>query len=147
MAIRRRLAGNVARNSHFREVATDGAVLHAPRFMVDIGQTQLEALSARRRREPFAARLYLEGDLPEFYRWTRVMTSAQMATVLRVAGAVPTEVRVLERAQQPPLFHTLELTTNARRDLRDVLKLSLAYHLEARPKSQKFLDEVRDSSL
>lgn len=56
-------------------------------------------------------------------------------------------LRVLERAQQPPLFHTLELTTNARRDLRDVLKLSLAYHLEARPKSQKFLDEVRDSSL
>ena len=61
-------------------------------------QTQIEALAARRRREPFAARLYLEGDLPEFYRWTRVMTSAQMATVLRVAGAVPTEVRVLERA-------------------------------------------------
>lgn len=59
-------------------------------------------------------------------------------------------LRVLERAAQPPFESDLqrstgELFSNSRRDLRDVLKLTLAYHLDARPKSQKFLDEVRDS--
>ena len=61
-------------------------------------QAQIEALAARRRREPFAARLYLENDLPEFYRWTRVMTPAQMAMLLKAPNAVASEVRVLERA-------------------------------------------------
>ncbi len=59
-------------------------------------------------------------------------------------------LRVLERAPQPPSEAQLhaftgELLSHARRDLRDVLKLTLAYHLDARPKSQKFLDETRDA--
>ncbi len=54
-------------------------------------------------------------------------------------------LRVLERAPLPPLADDFELTTQARRDLRDCLRRSLFSHLDARPKSQKFLDEVASS--
>lgn len=53
-------------------------------------------------------------------------------------------LRKLERADAP--FETLEtlaeLTTQARRDLRDVLQRSLGAHLEIRWRSRAFLDEV-----
>jgi SpoIID/LytB domain protein len=61
-------------------------------------QEQIRALAERRRRIARTAALFQPGDLPEFYRWTRVLTPAQMAVVLKAAGAVATEVRVLERA-------------------------------------------------
>jgi len=48
----------------------------------------------------------------------------------------------LTRAPVPPTGETLELTTAARRDLRDCLRRLLAVHLGARLKSQKFLDDV-----
>lgn len=48
----------------------------------------------------------------------------------------------LERATQPPTAHNIELTTAARRDLRSSLRGLLAAHLEIRPRSQKFLDEI-----
>lgn len=54
-------------------------------------------------------------------------------------------LRVLERAPEPPLWSDFELTTQARRDLRDCLRRSLLAHLDAHPKSQKFLDEVADA--
>ena len=54
-------------------------------------------------------------------------------------------LRVLERAELPPLFSDLNLTTNARRDLRDCLRQMLRAHLDARPRSQTFLDDVAQS--
>jgi DNA repair protein RecO (recombination protein O) len=48
----------------------------------------------------------------------------------------------LERAVQPPSSQNIELTTGARRDLRSSLRGLLAAHLEIRPRSQKFLDEI-----
>jgi SpoIID/LytB domain protein len=56
------------------------------------------ALQARRRRSARTAALFQENDLPEFYRWTRVLTPQQMAVVLRVPQAQVSEIRVLERA-------------------------------------------------
>jgi len=55
-------------------------------------------------------------------------------------------LRVLERAAQPPWAEALALTTSARRDLRDCLRRSLLAHLEVRPRSQKFLDEVAETT-
>ncbi len=55
-------------------------------------------------------------------------------------------LRVLDVAPQPPLFARLNLSASARRDLRDCLRLSLRAHLDARPRSQTFLDEVAHSS-
>lgn len=53
-------------------------------------------------------------------------------------------LRVLERADSPQddILARLEMTTQARRDLRDVLQRSLGVHLEVRWKSRAFLDEV-----
>jgi DNA repair protein RecO len=48
----------------------------------------------------------------------------------------------LERAAQPPSSQNIELTTAARRDLRTALRSLLTAHLEIRPRSQKFLDEI-----
>ena len=61
-------------------------------------QEQIRALAARRRRNARTAALFQPGDLPEFYRWMRVLTPQQMAVVLKAAGAVTTEVRVLDRS-------------------------------------------------
>ncbi len=55
-------------------------------------------------------------------------------------------LRVLERAAQPPWAEALALTTSACRDLRDCLRRSLLAHLEVRPRSQKFLDEVAETT-
>ncbi len=54
-------------------------------------------------------------------------------------------LRVLERGAEPPLSASLNLTTNARRDLRDCLRNLLRAHLDARPRSQVFLDDVAQS--
>ncbi len=59
---------------------------------------EIGALALRRRNNARAAALFQAQDLPEFYRWTRVVTPAQMALVLKVEGAVATEVRVLDRS-------------------------------------------------
>lgn len=63
-------------------------------------QSEIEALAERRRRNPRTAALFLEGDLPEFYRWTRVVSVAQVAQAMsaRVPMQGATEIRVLERA-------------------------------------------------
>jgi SpoIID/LytB domain protein len=61
-------------------------------------QSEIRALATRRRNSSRTAALFGVEDLPEFYRWTRVMTAGQMAVVLKAAGAVATEVRVLDRA-------------------------------------------------
>ena len=60
--------------------------------------SEIRALTVRRQSNAHAAALFQSNDLPEFYRWTRVLTAAQMAVVLKAAGAVVTEVRVLERS-------------------------------------------------
>ena len=53
----------------------------------------------------------------------------------------------LERASLPSLVEltTLQLTTAARRDLREGLRRSLRTHLELKLRSQKFLDDVMSS--
>jgi stage II sporulation protein D len=61
-------------------------------------QAEVEALQARRRRSARTAALFQPSDLPEFYRWTRVFTPQQIATLLRVPTARVSEIRVLERA-------------------------------------------------
>jgi DNA repair protein RecO len=48
----------------------------------------------------------------------------------------------LERAPQPPAALQVGLTTAARRDLQQALRALLSSHLEMRPRSQKFLDEI-----
>ncbi len=60
--------------------------------------SEIRALTVRRQSNAHAAALFQANDLPEFYRWTRVLTPAQMAVVLKAAGAIVTEVRVLERS-------------------------------------------------
>jgi peptidoglycan hydrolase-like amidase len=63
-------------------------------------QSEINALAERRRRSPRTAELFREGDLPEFYRWTRVVSVAQVAQAMtaRVPMQSATEIRVLERA-------------------------------------------------
>lgn len=61
-------------------------------------QSEIKALRQRRQNNARTASLFQADDLPEFYRWTRVLTASQMALVLKAAGAVATEVRVLERS-------------------------------------------------
>jgi peptidoglycan hydrolase-like amidase len=63
-------------------------------------QAEIEALAARRRREPAAARIFQPGDLPEFYRWTRVVSSTQMAQAASARAPMQSvsEVRVLDRS-------------------------------------------------
>ncbi len=53
----------------------------------------------------------------------------------------------LERVSLPSLLEltTLELTTTARRDLREGLRRSVRSHLELKLRSQKFLDDVMSS--
>ena len=51
-------------------------------------------------------------------------------------------LRALHRISRSPQPENLELTSAARRDLRDCLRRGLSAHLEIKPKSQAFLDEV-----
>jgi SpoIID/LytB domain protein len=63
-------------------------------------QSEIDALAERRRRNARTAALFQEGDLPEFYRWTRVVSVAQVAQAMsaRVPMQSASEIRVLERA-------------------------------------------------
>ncbi|HEX8236457.1 MAG TPA: SpoIID/LytB domain-containing protein [Abditibacteriaceae bacterium] len=63
-------------------------------------QSEINALAERRRSSPRTAELFQEGDLPEFYRWTRVVPIAGVAQAMSARVPMPsaTEIRVLERA-------------------------------------------------
>lgn len=61
---------------------------------------QMRALASHRRTSSSTAALFQSADLPEFYRWTRVVTPGQLAQAVaaRVKMDYATELRVLERA-------------------------------------------------
>ena len=67
-------------------------------------QAEVRALASRRRSSPRTAALFQSQDLPEFYRWTRVVTPQQVVQAMvrfPVKGATltgVTELRVVERA-------------------------------------------------
>jgi SpoIID/LytB domain protein len=65
-------------------------------------QSEIRALASRRASSPRTAALFQENDLPEFYRWTRVINPYELA---QAAGArakakmdVVTQIRIAERA-------------------------------------------------
>jgi peptidoglycan hydrolase-like amidase len=61
---------------------------------------EVAALAVRRRASPRAAALFQEGDLPEFYRWTRVIRPNVLAQAMasRTPMDIVTDIRVVERA-------------------------------------------------
>jgi DNA repair protein RecO len=68
--------------------------------------------------------------------------AAQDAQRLCLAASALRGLHRLERVPHPPAAAQMELTTAARRDLRQALRALLFAHLEIRPRSQKFLDEI-----
>jgi len=48
----------------------------------------------------------------------------------------------LERAEEPPQWDQSTLTSATQRDLRDALRRSIGLHLDLRPRSLRFLDDV-----
>lgn len=66
------------------------------------GQAEVRALAARRARSPRTAALFQANDLPEFYRWTRVVSPYDLAKALASRGGgnltYVSAIRVEERA-------------------------------------------------
>jgi SpoIID/LytB domain protein len=65
-------------------------------------QSEIRALAARRARSPRTAALFQEHDLPEFYRWTRIIDPRVLAAALtertKIKMDAVTQIRVVERA-------------------------------------------------
>jgi SpoIID/LytB domain protein len=65
-------------------------------------QGEIRALASRRARSPRTAALFQENDLPEFYRWTRVIDPTELAKALAARTQakmdVVSQIRVAERA-------------------------------------------------
>jgi len=68
-------------------------------------QSEIAALAERRRKSPRTAALFQENDLPEFYRWTREISPAELGAAMATKAApgsapmqIATEIRVLDRA-------------------------------------------------
>lgn len=95
-------------------------------------QREIAALRARRRRSTRTAALFQEGDLPEFYRWSRTIRPDALASslasqpnLLRSAGApmkIATELRILERA---PSGHIVRLLVVGRDAANRAVSVSL----------------------
>lgn len=69
------------------------------------GPEEVAKLAARRRNSARTAALFQEGDLPEFYRWSRTITPVDLGAAMAArvqpgvaAMKVATEIRVLDRA-------------------------------------------------
>ncbi|MBV9866014.1 MAG: SpoIID/LytB domain-containing protein [Abitibacteriaceae bacterium] len=62
--------------------------------------TQTRTLASRRRTSTGTAALFQDGDLPEFYRWTRIVNPVQLAQAMTPHAKMDyaTEIRVLERS-------------------------------------------------
>jgi SpoIID/LytB domain protein len=65
-------------------------------------QSEIRALASRRARSPRTAALFQENDLPEFYRWTRVVNPYDLAKAVGARSRVPmsyiSQIRIGERA-------------------------------------------------
>jgi peptidoglycan hydrolase-like amidase len=65
-------------------------------------RAQIQELAARRAKSPRTAALYQPGDLPEFYRWSRVVSPVELAKVLSARYKAPMnivgEIKIEERA-------------------------------------------------
>jgi len=75
-------------------------------------QDEVRTLASRRRNSPRTAALFLDQDLPEFYRWTRVVTPQQVVQAMArypVNGATLTDVAELKVLERSPSGHIKKL--------------------------------------
>jgi peptidoglycan hydrolase-like amidase len=93
-------------------------------------QRQIEELAARLRRSKTGP--FREGDMPEFYRWTRVVSARDMATAVSLKMPVRevTEIRVEERA---PSGHIKRLAITGK--AQDNSTMSIVYEKDAKVRS------------
>ncbi len=73
-------------------------------------RAQIAQLAARRAKSPRTAELYQPGDLPEFYRWSRVINPVDLAKVLSVRFKVPmTAISAMNVEERAPSGHIKKL--------------------------------------